>query len=341
MARALLLSLVVAVSAAAPAAAANPWLAPERKLLNIAHQGGEDEAPSNTLFSYQRALALGADMLEMDVNITADRRVVVMHDTHLGRMCRPDLKVNQLTLDEVKKYDPACRDWQGTYAGIATGDKAPPPGFTRADFQIPTLEEVVERFPGVLMNVEIKGAAPDHADVRDFVTDTAGRHPTALDNAVAVAGVLNRYKADRVGRTIVVSFADSAIELFHLHAPDLDVATGLETTAAFWASTQGPLPGLTDSRHVAVQPPLSFNGVTVVNQDFVTDAHRNGLAVHPWTINSEADMRQLLDWGVEGIMTDKPCLLEEVLRDYRPAPRLKKSSPCHPDTHWPRVPATR
>ena len=335
MARALLLSILL-VLALVPSASANPWLGDDRKLLNIAHQGGEDEAPSNTLFSYTRALAAGADMLEMDVNITADHQVVVMHDTHLARMCRPDLDVNNLTLAELKTYDPACRDWQGSYAGIALeGGPPPPPGFTREDFRVPTLEEVIQRFPGVLMNVEIKGAAPDHVEAADWAQQTATGEPTALDNAVALAEVLNRHKADRVGRTIVVSFADSAIELFHQLAPDYDIAMGLETTAAFFTSTQGPLPGATDGRHSAVQPPMVFNGVDVVSPDFVADAHRNGLAVHPWTINSESDMRTLFDWKVDGIMTDRPCLLEEVLRSYRPAPKLKKSSPCHPSTTWP------
>jgi glycerophosphoryl diester phosphodiesterase len=111
MARTLLLPLALFLGLAIPASAsaANPWLAADRSMLNIAHQGGEDEAPSNTMFSYTRALALGADMLEMDVNITKDGQVVVMHDTHLARMCAPDVQVNQLTLAELKTYDPARR----------------------------------------------------------------------------------------------------------------------------------------------------------------------------------------------------------------------------------------
>jgi glycerophosphoryl diester phosphodiesterase len=307
----ILLALVVVLVTAAPAAAANPWL--ERRPLNIAHQGGEDEFPSNTFFAYENALAIGADMLEMDVNITKDRKVVVMHDTHLGRMGRPDQKVNDHTLAELRELD-AAFTWP-EYRGIATGEKPPPEGFRRADFRIPTLAAVLRRYPEVLMNIEIKGPAPDSVDVADWVEQTAAGKPTALDNAVAVARVLNRHLGSRRGKTILVSFADSAIELFHQRAPQIDIATGLATTGAFWATAQGPLPGVADGRHVAIQPPMAFSGLTILTEDLIADAHRNGLAVHPWTINGEGDMRRLLDWGADGIMTDRPSLLERVLRE--------------------------
>jgi glycerophosphoryl diester phosphodiesterase len=307
----ILLILASLLALAAPAHAANPWL--DRHPLNIAHQGGEDEFPSNTFFAYENALAIGADVLEMDVNITKDRRVVVMHDTHLGRMGRPDEKVNDHTLKELRELD-AAYTWP-QYRGIATGEKPPPAGFKPRDFRIPTLRSVVRRYPDVLMNIEIKGPAPDHADAADWAQQTAARKPTALDNAEAVAKVLNRHLATRRGKTIVVSFADSAVERFHMLAPEIDIATGLETTAATWAGTQGPLPGVPDVRHVAVQPPMTFSGVTVITPDFIADAHRSGLAVHPWTINDEKDMRTLLDWGADGIMTDRPSLLEAILRE--------------------------
>jgi glycerophosphoryl diester phosphodiesterase len=310
MARILLL-LATLLVVAAPAQASNPWL--DRHPLNIAHQGGEDEFPSNTFFAYENALAIGADVLEMDVNITKDRKVVVMHDTHLGRMGRPDEKVNDHTLKELRELD-AAYTWP-QYRGIATGEKPPPEGFKPRDFRIPTLRSVLRRYPDVLMNIEIKGPAPDHAEAADWAQQTAARKPTALDNAAAVAKVLNRHLATRRGKTIVVSFADSAIERFHMLAPEIDIATGLETTAATWAGTQGPLPGVPDVRHVAVQPPMAFSGITVITPDFIADAHRSGLAVHPWTINDEKDMRTLLDWGADGIMTDRPSLLEAILRE--------------------------
>jgi glycerophosphoryl diester phosphodiesterase len=228
-------------------------------------------------------------------------------------MGRPDENVNDYTLTELRKLD-AAYTWP-QYRGIATGEKPPPAGFTRRDFRIPTLRSVLKAYPGVLMNIEIKGPAPDHAEAAAWAQQTAAGKPTALDNAVAVARLLNKFSDSRRGRTIVVSFADSAIERFHQLAPEIDIATGLETTAAFWASAQGPLPGAADGRHVAVQPPLSLSGITVVTEDFIDNAHANGLAVHPWTIDSEQDMRTLLAWGADGIMTNRPSQLERILRE--------------------------
>lgn len=321
MARALL-SLLLLLTVAAPAAA-NPWL--ERRPLNIAHQGGEDEFPSNTMFAYKSALAIGADMLELDVNITKDGQNVVMHDTHLGRMCQPELDVNDFTLAELKaSFDPACRDWKDSYAGIATGERKLPKdlrkrGFTREDFQISSLREVLEAFPGTLINIEIKGPAPDHVEAQKWAELTANGKPTAWENADALAALLNeeQIKADHLGNVIVVSFAETAIERFHLQAPDYDIATGTEFTAQFWATSQNGLPGVTDGRHAAVQPPEVFSGVTVITEDFVSDAHANGLAVHPWTINDAATMEKLLGWGVDGIMTDRPSMLEAILERRR------------------------
>ena len=95
----------------------------------------------------------------------------------------------------------------------------------------------------------------------------------------------------------------------------MHTATGTGEAAAFWATTQGPAPGAPNPRHQALQVPIVFNGITVVTPEFVEEAHANGLAVHVWTINDRAEMEWLIDIGVDGIMTDRPTLLEEVLAD--------------------------
>ncbi|MDQ6853853.1 MAG: glycerophosphodiester phosphodiesterase, partial [Actinomycetota bacterium] len=81
----LTVGIVVLIGAApAPADTTNPWL--ERRVLNIAHQGGEDEFPSNTLYAFRKATRAGADMLELDVGVTRDDQVIVMHDTSVDRI---------------------------------------------------------------------------------------------------------------------------------------------------------------------------------------------------------------------------------------------------------------
>jgi glycerophosphoryl diester phosphodiesterase len=303
------LSALLATPAGAQVLPANPWL--ERRVLNIAHQGGEIEAPSNTLFAFKTAVEKGADVLELDVHATLDRELVVIHDATVNRTTNGEGRVDQMTLEEIKALDaaywfvPGCGTCHGRpeddyrYRGFATGQRPMPASlasdFEPNDFRVPTLREVLTTFPEMLVNIEIKATAPE---TRPYEEE--------------LAALLHEFA--RTTDTIVVSFLDHAVERFKLHAPEVSTATGTGETAAFWASSQGDLPGTPNPRYHALQVPIEFNGLQVVNEDFVTDAHANGLAVHAWTINDKATMKWLIEIGVDGIMTDRPTLLEKVLK---------------------------
>lgn len=277
-------------------------------MLNIAHQGGEIEAPSNTMYAFRTALAKGSDVLELDVHATADGEIVVLHDATVDRTTNGSGRVDAMTLEEIQALDAAHwfvpdigtthdRDEADyTLRGIATDENDPPEGFTASDFRIPTLREVLETFPDVYINIEIKNTAPDTTPYERTLAALLAEH-------------------DRTDDVIVVSFLDHAVELFNAFAPDISTATATGETALFWASTQEVLPGAPNSRYHALQVPMVFEGVTVVTEDFVADAHANDLAVHVWTINTRAEMEFLLDIGVDGIMTDRPTLLEQVLAE--------------------------
>ena len=105
------------------------------------------------------------------------------------------------------------------------------------------------------------------------------------------------------------------MERFKLFAPEVHTATGTVQTGAFWASSQGPAPGAPNPRHQALQVPITFEGITVVTEEFVRDAHASGLAVHVWTIDDRPTMEWLVDIGVDGIMTNHPTILETVLAE--------------------------
>lgn len=310
MRRLLLLVLAFTVLAPVATAAANPWL--ERRVLNIAHQGGEIEAPSNTLYALKTAVAKGSDVLEIDVYATADRELVVLHDATVDRTTNGSGRVDRMTLAQIKALDaahwfvPDCGTCHGRpdaeYAlrGYATGERKLKGDMKRQfepnDFRIPTLREVLETFPGELINIEIKATAPQTAPYER-----------------ELAALLAEY--GRTTDTIVVSFTDTATETFKLFAPEVSTALGTAQAAAFWGSAQGPLPGAPSPRHHALQVPIELNGVTVVTPEFVQKAHANGLAVHVWTINDRPDMEWLIDIGVDGVMTDRPTLLEQVLAE--------------------------
>ena len=151
-------------------------------------------------------------------------------------------------------------------------------------------------FPTALINIEIKRTAPD---------------PTPYEEQIAE--LLAEF--GRTDDVIVVSFSDVAIEKFKLHSPSTPTALALVEAGAFKFSSMSAVPGVPISRYVALQVPMEYEGVPVVDADFIADAHRNGLAVHVWTTNDEATMPSLIDMGVDGIMTDVPTLLERVLKE--------------------------
>lgn len=297
---------------AAPGAE-NPWLA--RRPISFAHRGGVVEFPENTLFAYHRADAVGADVLEMDVYQTADGALVILHDLTVDRTTDGSGDVGAFTLAELKQLDAAY--WfvpgQGTtrdapasayvYRGIATGDKAPPPGFTPNDFRIPTLEEALARFPDALLNIELK---PD--------LDGTGTYEGQM------ARLLQAYGRDN--DVIVASFDDTASALFEVQNGCASTAVPLAQAAAVVLASKGPLPMVPPPGHQAFQVPLDTSSVSqipeqlqieVVTDDFIADAHDAGLAVHVWTIDDCATMVDLLRRGVDGIMTDRPVRLAQVL----------------------------
>ena len=323
MRRALLCSLTAALILvpAASAAAANRWIEKEAPL-NIAHQGGEDEFPSNTMYAFRKAMQAGADMLELDVGVTKDGKVVVMHDTTVNGKTNGRGTVASKTLRQIRRLDAAF--WFAPRAtehyshdlarrayrfrGIATGRRDAPRGFTAADFRVPTLAQVMKAFPRTPINIEIKGRTPDEA-TEEYVK-----------NAEVLARLLRNTKRRNL---IVVSFQQAAVDRFHALLPRIDVAPGIDGAANWLLAGGSPGDGV-----VAFQVPITFEtGGTVLEvttADNVARAHREGYAWQNWFSGNDRDApdtwRRLIDMCVDGIMTSRSAALERVLRRHdRPA----------------------
>src|SRR5688572_23129546 len=323
MARRAALSVVVVLaaghSAASLASASDTdWTA--LRGLNIAHQGGEDEAPSNTMYALDRAMRLGADMLELDIHTSSDGELMVMHDGTVDRTTNGSGSVYEMTAEEIQALDAGHNlvPGEGTesgrpdsdypFRGVRLGAKGPPPGFRPRDFRIPTLGEVMSAYPDVPTNIEIKGASDEN--VQSF-----------LRNAEALAAFLNELGRDE--GIVVASFNDAALVRFHELAPQIDLAPGTAAVAAYKAAGLPPAEGTK-----VFQVPIEFGGVTVTDEAFVDKVHSDGYAIHVWTINDEPTMEQLLGWDVDGIMTAEPARLEKVLcRADAPRPNRPSSFP--------------
>src|SRR4051812_16078420 len=237
MRRSLLVSLVLGLLAATAtsAQAANRWIEPKTPL-NIAHQGGEDEFPSNTIYAFRKALKVGADMLELDVGLTKDGKVIVMHDTTVDGKTNGHGTVSSKTLDQMKRLDAAywfapgkadhySHDFAASayrFRGVATGRKRPPRGYTAEDFRVPTLAKVMREFPHTPINVEIKGRTPDEATAE------------YVKNAELLARLLKKTHRHDL---IVVSFKQEAVDRFHQLVPKIDVAPGIDGFANWFVGS--------------------------------------------------------------------------------------------------------
>ena len=314
------LALATLGLSAAPAQAANSWIQKDAPL-NIAHQGGEDEFPSNTLYAFRKAVDAGADMLELDIGVTKDGKVIVMHDTTVDGKTNGTGTVSSLTLKQIRRLDAAywfapeaeehySHDLKRSayrFRGVATGERKPPKGFKARDFRVPTLTQVLKAFPNTPINVEIKGRTPDE-ETAEYV-----------QNAEVLAALLKNTKRRDL---IVVSFQQAALDRFHELLPRIDLAPGIDGAAA-WLTGGSPGPGV-----VAFQVPITFDlGGTlleITTAANVTRAHAEGYAWQNWfsgaDSDSEATWRALIDLCVDGTMTSRPRAYERVLRSHpRPA----------------------
>jgi glycerophosphoryl diester phosphodiesterase len=266
------------------------------------------------MYAFKRALQVGADMLELDVSVTKDGQVVVMHDTTVDRTTNGHGTVASLTLNQLRRLDAAywfsggddayshARPRKAYYLrGVATGKRPPPRGFTKADFRVPTLREVLRAFPHTPINVEIKGRTKAE-ELQEYLT-----------NADALARTLRGTKRRDV---IVVSFKQEAVDRFHQLVPELPVAPGIAGAANWLLNGGSPGAGV-----VAFQLPITYevNNQTlqITTKDNVARAHREGYAWHTWLSDdgeSPAIWTTLIEDGVDGVMTAKPKAFAQLLR---------------------------
>lgn len=304
----------------------NPWL--HRRFLNMAHAGGENEAPADTLYAFKRAVRLGADMVELDVESTADDQLVVIHNSSVDATTNGTGLVRDLTYRQVHALDAAYNYVPGRSAvpglppesyplrGVRTHHKKAPKGYHASDFSIPSLSDVFHAFPHTPINIEIKGTTD--ADTESF-----------LHNARLIAKFLNRTHRTDV---IVTSFNDLAVSTFHQLAPQIALAPGTNELTAYFFSGTKPSEGTK-----ALQIPVNFNGIPVATKEFIARAHADGYAVHVWFSGTApedaAAYDTLIDACADGIMAAWPALLEHILDERHIArPGTRGHDPCKSST---------
>ena len=270
--------------------------------LLMAHRGGSRLAPENTMVAFRSALEdWAADVLEMDVRLTADGRVVVIHDATVDRTTEGSGAVADLPWSELAGLD----------AGYRFTDLAGEHSWRGRGASIPLFEDVLDAFPRARLNVESK------------VPEAAG----------PLAEIIIRRRAEH--RVLIAAE----------HEPTRKGARGYRGpwgasrrhVVPFWLALRLPwLVGRWSPAVDAFQVPETAGLLRVVTRGFVEAAHRANVPVHVWTVDDPADMHRLLDWGVDGIQTDRPDVLAQVLtervgRPVAPGARRQASYPGAPE----------
>ena len=247
----------------------------------FAHRGASGLAPENTLEAFRLGLEQGADRLELDVHATADGHVVVFHDETLDRTTDATGLVKDLPLAALQRLDAGHH--------FAAPDGTSP--WRDRGCRVPTLAALLEAFPDVPVNIEIKQDEP------------------AIEHAVLA--VLDRF--DARPRTLLAAEEVGIMARIRAAAPDVLTSFAAAEVAEFVGRLrEGTLAGYR-APGVALQVPPSFGEIEIVTREFVRAAHGLGLEVHVWTINDEAEMERLLRLGVDALMTDFPARAAAVL----------------------------
>jgi glycerophosphoryl diester phosphodiesterase len=251
--------------------------------VNFAHRGASARAPENTVEAFRLAVAAGAGGLELDVHMTLDGEIVVIHDPTVDRTTDGSGAVAEMELGELRSLDAG-------YRFSPDGGATHP--YRGAGLRVPRLVEVYEEFPEACLNIEMKEAQPGIEE--------------------AVLRVVRGARAQR--RTLVASSRHGVMERFRrLCGGEISTGASRREITTFYLLCRARLEGLCLPSYDALQVPVEHRRLRVITRRFVEAAHRRGVRVDAWTINRPQEMRRLLDLGVDTLMTDRPGALTRVL----------------------------
>ncbi len=252
----------------------------------IGHRGAAGETPENTLPSFQRALADGAALVELDVHGTRDGAVVIIHDETVDRTTDGHGRVAELSLIEIKRLDAGYR---------FTKDGGQTYPYRGKRIEIPTLAELFSSLPQIRTIIEIKQSHPPIVKKVIEIVRSAGKE----------RDVLLATEEDEIMAEIRAGLGESV--------PAMATGFCYGEVAAFLAWLERGGSETYQPPGHAMQLPCEFQGRTLVSAPTLKAAHDLSVEMLVWTINEPAEMERLLGLGVDGIITDYPARLRALL----------------------------
>jgi glycerophosphoryl diester phosphodiesterase len=255
----------------------------------IAHQGGELLAPSNTMASFTNAANLGVDVLETDIHITKDGHLVTIHDPTVDRTTNGKGAVADLTLAEIQELD----------AGYHFKDLDGTDSFRGKGVYIPTVEEMFQTFRDMKIEIEIKDDNPS-----ERIEEIASK----------LWALIKKYQME--DKVLVASFDQGIMETFEKFALGrVATSAGREEVKSFVVFHKFYLRNLYVPQVDAFQIPTEDSGFDLTDKKLINGAHRLGMDIHYWTIDDPKTMKELIDAGADGILTNRPDLLLDLLEE--------------------------
>lgn len=286
-----LLLLFVVPDKAAKSSLPNPsvnqlWPSPLYGILTIAHRGASGYAPEHTMPAYEMAKNMGADYLELDLQMTKDGYFMIMHDPTVDRTTNGKGSVKNLTREQIQRLD-AGSWFNSKYPKLAK------PEFV--GLKVPTLEEVIQTF-GQHVNyyIEIKNDAIA-SGLSEKLLGILTNHELIGDRAVP-------------GKVIVESFNPEILRKIHQMNPSVPLVQLLAFRQSA-ALSESKLQEISKYA-VGIAPDFRF-----INEGYVRRAREFGLLIHPYTVNDKTEMKHLLGWGVTGMFTNYPDKLREAISE--------------------------
>ena len=255
--------------------------------LVFAHRGGAGLAPENTIPAFDLGASLGVDGLEFDVHLSRDGVPVIIHDPTVDRTTNGTGAVADLTAAQLASLDAGYRFEQGgefPWRGRGGG--------------VPALADLLARYAGVAFIIELKTGDPRLAHL--------------VVDLVRAAGLASQ--------VTIGSFHEGALDAVRAYAPEIRTGADVDEIKDGMAGTlaSGAFRPL---QFDAFQVPEIFAGQRVVTPEFIARAHAAGVGFIVWTINDSENIRRLLDWGIDGLITDRPDIAVPTVREwYRARP---------------------
>lgn len=279
----------------------NSWI--ERRIISYAHRGGAFESPSSTLGALEHSREVGVSALELDVHCTSDGVLICCHDSVVDTTTNGRGRVSRLSWDEIQQLNAGYWFVPGTDSTSIQARPAEQYIYRSPELQgemtrLATVEDVLKRFPEMILNFDIKSTAPLVEPYED-----------------ALARLIYEFEArDRV---IVSSFLDPAIWRIRQSHPSLFTSAAPGEVSEFYFalinSSEAAIKLAKSAPYVAFQIPRFFGEIELATPQFIEAAHASGKAVHIWTVNDPVEMQMLLEMGADAIISDRPTDLVDVI----------------------------